>query len=446
MGGRLTAKEIEAACHPKTHARPVRIHDGDGLYLQIAAGGTKSWLLRYTLAGKAREMGLGAFGKPARKGEPQVGVPLADARDKAAEARAALRQGLDPINNRQTQQRREAADRQRSQASTFRALAEEMVQSREAEWKNAKHIQQWKNTLATYAYPVIGDLPVAEILTDDVLRVLKPIWHAKPETASRLRGRIERVLAYAKVRNMRTGDNPAAWRGHLAESLPSPRRVQGKMPGHHPALPWRRIGDFMALLGAEPSSSSRALEFLILTAARTNEVLGARWREVDWDEKAWTVPADRMKAKKEHRVALSQPALAILSAMKPLSTGPGSFIFPGRGASTCLSQMALLMLLRRMNEVPEGGTIPWADAATSEPITAHGFRSTFRDWCGEASSYPTNLAEAALAHALRDKTEKAYARGDLFEKRRELMEAWGAFCITAAARKTATSIGQGEAA
>jgi len=436
MGGRLTAKEIEAAAHPGTTGRPVRLHDGDGLYLQLAPGGSKSWLYRYTLAGKAREMGLGAFGKPARRGEPQIGVPLAEARDKAAEARKVLRNGSDPIDHRKTAQRREAADRQRAEAATFRALADEMVSSREAEWKNPKHVQQWKNTLASYAYPVLGNLPVSEIVTDDVLRVLKPIWTAKPETASRLRGRIERVLAYAKARGLRTGDNPATWRGHLAESLPSPRRVQGKIPGHHAALPWQQIGAFMAELGREPSSSSRALSFLILTATRTNEVLGARWREFDLAEKAWTVPAARMKAKKEHRVPLSEPALAILEAMKPLATRPDSFVFPGRSAGAPLSQMALLMLLRRLNAVAEGEAVPWVDGRTGEAITAHGFRSAFRDWCGESTSYPTDLAEAALAHAIRDKTVAAYARGDLFEKRRALMEAWGEFCGALAAPPT----------
>jgi integrase len=432
MPGRLTAKEVEAASHEGATERPVSIHDGDGLYLQITKRGAKSWLFRFTLARKAREMGLGAFGKPARKGDPQIGLTLADARDKAAHARSLLAQGIDPIDHRQTQQRREAADRDRSAASTFRMIAEEMVSAREAGWKNAKHIQQWKNTLATYAYPVLGDLPVAEIGTDDVLRVLKPIWTEKPETASRLRGRIERVLAYGKTRGLRTGDNPAVWRGHLAESLPPPRQVQGKIPGHHPALPWARVGAFMVELAREPSPSSRALAFLILTASRTNEVLGARWREFDLAERAsWTVPAVRMKAKKEHRVPISPAAMGILLAMKPLATGSDSFVFPGRSAGAPLSQMALLMLLRRLNSVAEGQPAPWVDGRTGEPITAHGFRSAFRDWCGEATGYPTDLAEAALAHAVRDKTVAAYARGDLFEKRRELMDAWAQFCAKA---------------
>jgi integrase len=364
---------------------------------------------------------------------------LADARDKAAQAHAVLRQGLDPISHRKDRQRREIADRNRTAVSTFRALAEEMVSAREAGWKNPKHRQQWRSTLTSYAYPVIGDMPVAEIGTDDVLRVLKPIWTAKPETASRLRGRIERVLAYGKARGLRTGDNPATWRGHLAESLPSPRQVQGKIPGHHPALPWARIGAFMGELTREPSSSSRALAFLILTATRTNEVLGARWREIDLAENAWTIPAVRMKAKKEHRVPLSAAALEILLAMKPLATGSDSFVFPGRVKGAPLSQMALLMLLRRLNAVDDGQPVPWVDGRTGEPITAHGFRSAFRDWCGEATSFATDLAEAALAHTVRDKVVAAYARGDLFDKRRELMGAWGAFCMPVAAQHDAAA-------
>jgi integrase len=439
MPGRLTAKEVETASHQGATDRPISIHDGDGLYLQITKRGGKSWLFRFMMAGKAREMGLGAFGKPARKGSPQVGLTLADARDKAAEARALVRQGIDPISHRQGQQRRELADRNRAATSTFRTLAEEMVSAREAGWKNRKHIQQWKNTLASYAYPVLGHMPVSEIGTDDVLLVLKPIWTAKPETASRLRGRIERVLAYGKARGLRTGDNPATWRGHLAESLPSPRQVQGKIPGHHPALPWARIGAFMGELTREPSSSSRALAFLILTATRTNEVLGARWREIDLAESAWTIPAVRMKARKEHRVPLSPAALEILLAMKPLATGPDGFVFPGRVKGAPLSQMALLMLLRRLNAVEDGQPVPWVDGRTGEPITAHGFRSAFRDWCGEATSFATDLAEAALAHTVRDKVVAAYARGDLFDKRRELMGAWGAFCMPVAAQHDAAA-------
>jgi len=422
FGGRLTAKAVAAAKHPGTPARPIRMGDGGGLYLQIAPSGSKSWLFRFTLAGKAREMGLGPVG------EPPKGVTLAAARLAAAEARGLLRRGVDPIEHRAAELRRSEAERAKAAANTFRSVAENMIGAREAGWRNAKHRQQWRNTLATYAYPIIGDMPVSEIGTEDVMRVLRPIWTKKPETASRLRGRIERVLAYAKAMKLREGENPAVWRGHLSEALPSPRRIEGKAPGHHPALPWQEAPLFMADLRGRDAMAARALEFAILTAARTSEVLGARWREMDLDAAVWTVPAERMKAKREHRVPLSDAALAVLRAVLPLSTGPDSFVFPGKRRGHGLSQMALLMLLRRMNPQGEDKPARWRDARTGEPITAHGFRSTFRDWCGEASHHPADLAEAALAHVNKDKTEAAYARGDLFAKRAVLMADWAAFC------------------
>jgi integrase len=420
-GGGLTVRAVAAAKHPGAPARPIRIGDGGGLYLQIAPAGSKSWLFRFTLVGKAREMGLGPVG------EPPKGVTLAAARLAAAEASGLLRQGLDPIYHRAAALRRGEADRAKAAANTFRSVAEEMVSAREAGWRNAKHRQQWRNTLAAYAYPVIGDLPVSEVGTEDVLRVLRPIWTAKPETASRLRGRIERVLAYAKAMKLRGGENPAVWRGHLSEALASPRRIEGKAPGHHAALPWQEAPLFVAELRGRDAVAARALEFAILTAARTSEVLGARWREVDLDGAVWTVPAGRMKAQREHRVPLSGAALAVLRAVLPLASGPEGFVFPGQRRGSGLSQMALLMLLRRMNPEGEGGPARWRDARTGEPVTAHGFRSTFRDWCGEASRHPTDLAEAALAHITKDKTEAAYARGDLFAKRAVLMADWAAF-------------------
>jgi len=396
--------------------------DGGGLYLQIAPGGSKSWLFRFTLAGKAREMGLGSTGEPPR------GISLAGARLAAAEARSLLRQGVDPIKHRGNALRRAAAERAKAAANTFRSVAETMIEAREAGWRNHKHRQQWRNTLATYAYPIIGEMPVVKVGTEDVLRVLRPIWTEKPETALRLRGRLERVLAYASAMKLREGENPAVWRGHLSEALASPRRIEGKVPGHHPALPWQHAPLFMADLRGRDAMAARALEFAILTAARTGEVLGARWREVDLNSAVWIVPAERMKAKREHRVPLSPAALAMLRAVLPLSTGAESHIFPGQQRGHGLSQMALLMLLRRMNAQNEGKPIRWRDARTGEPITAHGFRSTFRDWCGEASHHPADLAEAALAHVNRDKTEAAYARGDLFAKRAALMADWATYC------------------
>jgi integrase len=420
--GSLTAKAVAAAKHPRTLARPIRIGDGRGLYLQIAPTGTKSWLFRFTLGGKAREMGLGPVG------EPPKGVSLAAARLAAAEARGLLRKGVDPIEHRAAEQRRSEAERAKAAANTFRRVAEDMIGAREAGWRNAKQRQQWRNTLATYAYPIIGDMPVAEIGTEDVLRVLRPIWTEKPETASRLRGRIERVLAYAKAIKLREGENPAVWRGHLSEALASPRRIEGKAPGHHSALQWQEAPLFMAELRGRDAMAARALEFAILTAARTAEVLGARWREIDLDAAVWTVPAERMKAKREHRVPLSAAAATVLRTALPLSTGANGFVFPGTRRGTGLSQMALLMLLRRMNPERQDNPARWRDAKTGEPITAHGFRSTFRDWCGESSLHAREVAEAALAHINKDKTEGAYARGELFAKRAVLMADWAAFC------------------
>lgn len=419
-GSTLTAKAVAAAKHPGEPARPIRKGDGGGLYLQIAPGGSKSWLFRFTLAGKAREMGLGGAG------EPPAGLSLAAAREAAAKARGLLRERHDPINHRDVEQRRKAAELAAVAVNTFKAVAETMIDAREKGWRNDKHRQQWRNTLATYAYPVMGGLPVARITTEDVLNVLRPIWSEKPETASRVRGRIERVLAYAKAMKLREGENPAVWRGHLSEALPSPRRIAGKAPGHHAALPWQQAPLFVAELRQRPAPAARALEFAILTAARTGEVLGARWREIDLDAGVWLVPAERMKARREHRVPLSSAAKAVLGTMLPLKTGSEDFVFPGRRRGEGLSQMALLMLLRRMNPATPDTPARWQDATTRETITAHGFRSTFRDWCGEATAHPSALAEAALAHMNKDKVEAAYARGDLFAKRAVLMGDWAA--------------------
>lgn len=437
-GRGFTARAVTAAKHPGTPARPIRMGDGGGLYLQIAVSGSKSWLFRFTLSGKAREMGLGPVGKPPK------GVTLAAARLAAASAGGLLRQGIDPIAHRAAAQRRHEADRAKAAANTFRSVAEDMIRAREAGWKNAKHRQQWRNTLATYAYPVVGDMPVSEVSIENVLDVLRPIWIEKPETASRLRGRIERVLAYAKAVKLREGENPAVWRGHLSEVLASPRRIEGKAPGHHPALPWQEVSLFMADLRKRDTMAAYALQFCILTAARTAEVLGARWREINLDAAVWTVPADRMKATREHRVPLSPGALAVLRAVMPFSEGRDSFVLPGKQRGSGLSQMALLMLLRRMNPALKNAPIRWRDAHTGAPITTHGFRSSFRDWCGEASHHPTDLAEAALAHINRDKTEAAYARGDLFAKRAALMADWDDFCAKPAFKGAAMqAIGQG---
>ena len=418
----LTTKEIEAAKHPGVSARPIRIGDHSGLYLQIASGGSKSWLFRYTLAGRSREMGLGPYGVG------QSGLSLADAREEVVGARAFLRQGIDPIDHRAATAHEASIKQEKASSNTFKNVAEAMIDAREANWKNSKHRQQWRNTLSTYVYPLIGAMPVSDVSTDDVLRCLKPIWNQKPETASRIRGRIERVLSYAKALKFRDGENPAIWRGHLSEVLAAPTRIEGKEPKHYPALPWQQLPEFMAELRGRHAVASFALEFAILCASRTGEVIFARWMEVNLEEALWIIPAGRMKGKKEHRVALSPAAMDVLKRMQPLSTSPENFIFPSHKGSMALSQMAMLMLLRRMNPILEAGKARWHDGQTGEPITTHGFRSTFRDWVGEATVHPTDIAEASLAHKIQNKTEAAYARGDLLIKRRALMLDWANYC------------------
>jgi integrase len=301
---------------------------------------------------------------------------------------------------------------------TFAQVADIYIAAHEPSWRNAQHRYQWRKTLSTYAAPILGRLPVAEIEVGDVMRVLEPMWRGKTETAARLRGRIEAVLDYATARGWRSGENPARWRGHLANLLPAPSKIA--KVNHHPALLWRDIGAFMGRLAKDDGVSALALQFVILTAARTGEVIGARWSEMDLGLAVWTVPAERMKAGREHRVPLSDQALAVLRVVAKLRTNPRAdgFVFPGGKPGKPLSSMALLMLLRRM---------------ARGDLTTHGFRSTFRDWCAEATNYPREVAEAALAHALRDKTEAAYQRGDLMEKRRCLMEEWAVFCTRPAA-------------
>jgi integrase len=390
-----------------------RYGDGGGLYLLVKPSGARSWVLRYTIEGKTRDMGLGLAGS-----EPAA-VTLAEARDRAAELARMVRSGVDPLTAREAEQaeRRAAEQRDAAQGMTFRAVAERYLSAHDAGWRNPKHRQQWRNTLATYAYPHMGDLPVAEVGTGHVMAALEPIWTAKPETATRVRGRIEAVIDYARARGWRDRENPARWRGHIANMLPTRSKVAPVE--HHAALPWRDVGPFMVALGKREGTAALALQFAILTAARSGEVLGARWCEVDLAEAVWTVPGARMKAGKEHRVPLSKPALAVLRAAAVLRTSQATdaFVFPGARPEKPLSVMALAMVLRRM----ERGE-----------LTVHGFRSTFRDWCAEATSYANHVAEAALAHSLRDKVEAAYRRGDVFDHRRRLMDDWAAFCARSA--------------
>ena len=371
--------------------------DGGGLYLQITESGAKSWSFRFMLNGRAREMGLG----------PLHAVPLADARAKAAECRKLRYEGIDPIEARKVE--RDKARLAAARALSFDDAAEAYIKAHQAGWRNAKHVDQWRNTLNTYAGPAFGKLPVQDVDVSLVMRALEPIWTTKTETASRVRGRIEAVLDWAAVRGYRRGENPARWRGHLENLLPRRARVQKVR--HHAALPYNEVGAFMEPLRQQEGVAASALELLILTATRTSETIGARWSEIDFDNECWTIPAERMKAGREHRVPLSAPALALLNRR---SQGRrDDFVFPGGKTGKPLSNMALLALLGRMNR---------------DDLTAHGFRSTFRDWAAECTGFPREVVEMALAHAVSDKVEAAYRRGDLFQKRRQLMDAWAKHC------------------
>jgi integrase len=391
--GRLSAVAVPKLKDPGLYP------DGGGLYLQVTKGGAKTWVYRFMLRGRAREMGLG----------PLHIVSLAEAREKAREARKLRHEGIDPIDARKNQQ----AEKRLAEATTitFKECAEQYIEAHMAGWKNPKHAKQWPSTLETYVYPVFGALPVQAIDVGLVTKVLEPIWKTKPETASRVRGRIESVLDWATARGYRKGENPARWRGHLDKLLP-PRGKVRKVE-HHPALPYGDMGKFIAALHKQDGVGARALEFLILTATRTGEVIGARWEEFDIGKRVWTVPADRMKAGKEHRVPLSDRALAIIERMKAERINDHPFVFPGARPGKHLSNMAMLKLLGRMGR---------------DDITAHGFRSTFRDWAAECTHFPNEVLEMALSHTVSDEVEAAYRRGDLLQKRRDLMEAWVTYC------------------
>lgn len=375
--------------------------DGDGLYLRVNTdAGQCSWVLRYMLHGKARWMGLG----------PYPLISLADARNRSRDARRLLVDKIDPISVRQDE--RAKAKQEVANRKTFAECAADFIDAHKASWKNDKHAAQWPSTLKMYAYPVIGTLPVRSIDTALVLKVLKPIWNEKPETAKRLRGRIEKVLEAATVAGYRTGPNPARWQGHLEHMLAKPSSIRAVK--HHEALPYGDLPDFMTELRRQEGTAARALEFLILTAARTGEVLGAQWSEIDLAAKLWTVPAARMKASKEHIVPLSPRAIEILESVRPAGN-LGGYVFPGRDGKKPLSNMAFLMLLRRMGH---------AD------LTGHGFRSTFRDWAGDRSAFDTQTIEFALAHGISDRTEAAYRRGTAIGKRGQLMSHWADYCTS----------------
>jgi integrase len=381
--------------------------DGGGLYLRVSESGTKAWMFRFGENGRLRDMGLG----------PLHTISLPRARELARECRELRLQGIDPIAHRRAAlAARRASD---AKAMTFKQCADAYIASHEAGWRNRLHRQQWGNTLEQHVHPTLGALAVAAIDTGLVLKAIEPIWKTIPETASRVRGRIESILDWAKARGYRTGENPARWRGHLDHLLP-PRAKVARVK-HHAALPYAEIGTFMAKLRQDSSAGARTLEFTILAAARTGEVLGATWDEIDMGSMVWTIPGERMKGGREHRVPLSDAALVLLRQMRGVRIN--DFVFPGlRGK---LSHKTMQLVLRRMGR---------------ERLTVHGFRSSFRDWAAERTSFPREVAEMALAHAVGSDVERAYQRGDLFDKRRKLMAAWAEFCAKPSGAGAVTSI------
>lgn len=383
---KLSARRVETLTEPGRHG------DGGGLYLYVDASGAKRWLFLFRWEGKLKEMGLGGLSR----------VSLKDARARAAEARTVLADKKNPITYR-----RMIAEGRKA-VPTFWAFAEDLLPEISKGFRNQKHQDQWTSTLRTHA-SALHDIPVDEVTTDLVLNVLRPIWHSRAETASRVRGRIERVLDAAKAKGLIESpwENPARWRGHLSNLLP---RRQTLSRGHHAAMPFAQVPAFICLLRERKSMAARALEMTILCASRSGEVLGARWSEFDLEAAIWTVPAQRMKAGRQHRVPLSAPALELVRTASEARTG--AYVFPGQKPDRPLSNMAMEMQLRRMK---------------FDQFTVHGFRSAFRDWAGETTSFPREIAEAALAHVVGDQTERAYRRGDALERRRELMDAWARY-------------------
>jgi len=414
-------KKLSNALTPLSvkNAKPGRHVDGGGLHLLVKETGARSWVFRYMLKGKARDVGLGAASGP-------DALTLAKVRDAASALRLTVKAGVDPLEKRAQEAAEKLAAEQAAKVAgiTFRAVAEAYLDANEGSWRNAKHRQQWRNTLTSYVFPAIGDLPVAAIETQHILDIVEPIWKAKPETASRIRGRIETVLDAAKARGYRSGENPSRWRGHIKQILPARPKLSR---GHHKAMAYAAIPAFVADLRQRDAMAALALEFTILTATRTSEAIGAKWEEVDLGKAVWTIPANRMKGGREHRVPLSPRALEILEAVKPLG---GQWVFPtDKGGK--LSTMAMSMLLRRMKI---------GDA------TVHGFRSSFRMWAAESTAYAHEVCEMALAHATKNKVEAAYQRSDVFEKRRRLMIDWANYCASVGAGGATVTLIRGVAA
>lgn len=374
---------------------PGKFPVGEGLYLQVSKTNTRSWLFRYRISEKTTWMGLGSVRF----------VTLSEARSKASSFQRDLADGLNPLGARIEAERSQAA--KELTRISFKECATKYIEAHAPSWKNKKHIFQWSSTLETYAFPLVGALPVGEVDTTLVLKILEPIWYSKSETASRLRGRIERILSWAAVRGFRGIENPARWRGHLDQLLPKRSAIQKVQ--HFKALPFSDVGSFIGKLHAQQTVGTLALEFTILTATRTNETLGAKWTEINITERYWLIPAERMKSKREHKIPLTTRMIEILNEVQRISRC--DFIFPGTKRKSPLSDMALLMIIRRMGL----------------RVTTHGFRSSFSDWAAERTNFPREVVEMALAHAVKNKVEAAYRRGDLFDKRRDLMEAWSLF-------------------
>ena len=404
--GKLTVLKVVAIARAKA---PGYYSDGGGLFLQISRYGTASWVFRYRIDNRLREMGLGSLDT----------IGLADARERARKAREQRLDGLDPIEQRKRS--RLSGQLDRAKAMSFKECGRGYIGAHKTGWKSPVHARQWSTTLETSVYPMFGDLSVQAIDTGLVMKAIEPIWTTTPETASRVRGRIESILDWARARGYRQGDNPARWRGHLDNLLPEltkAKRAKRQATGrgeHHPAMPFAEVPVLIPELAAREAIAARALEFMIFTAKRTEEVIGARWPEIDRTARMWTIPAGRMKGEREHRVPLSEAAIAVLDTMRPGGEAePQGYIFPGAKEGRGLSNMAMLNLLqKRMGYLQ---------------FTVHGFRSSFRDWAAERTGFPAEVAEMALAHVVSDKVEAAYRRGDLFEKRRQLAEAWAKFC------------------
>ena len=377
--------------------KPGAYPDGEGLYLQVRDSGAKDWFYRYEVAGKGRKRGLG----------PYPTISLERAREDALVCRQLRKQGIDPIEHYKEIELNK--DLEKAKSTTFKECALTYIDTHRHGWRNKKHESQWRNTLKTYAYPTIGDLPVQAIDIDLVMKVLEPIWFEKTETASRIRQRIENILDWATVRKLRKGDNPALWRGRLDKLLPKRTKVQKTV--HFAAMDYKDVPEYFQSLRAKDTLASKALAFTILTATRSGEARATTRSEIN--DNVWIIPDSRMKAQREHRVPLSDEAMRIIKRMEPFERQTDDLIFPGLAQAKPISETSLLKIVKQAHPT----------------LTVHGFRSSFRDWCAEQTSYPREVAEAALAHTLKDKTEAAYQRSDMFEKRRKLMDSWADYCL-----------------